>query len=149
MSQEEIRKFLREQPAPFLGEKKTRGDDHKLDHGKLMWDLLPLDQVEKIVNILTFGAEKYEKDGWKQVPDAENRYFAALMRHLSRHQAGEKFDPESQRPHLWHAACNILFLLWFEDTIKFNTQIRPAMEELVKQYIPPTVYGTIRIGEGQ
>lgn len=28
----------------------------KYDNGKLRWDLLPLDQVEKIVEVYTFGA---------------------------------------------------------------------------------------------
>jgi len=87
----------------------------KLDAGKPDWSLLPLKSLESTVQALTFGAKKYKKDNWKHVPDAENRYFAAAIRHLSSYQAGEKLDKESNLPHLAHAACCLLFLIWFEN----------------------------------
>jgi hypothetical protein len=92
-----------------------RGDKHKKDGNKPMWDLLPMEQVGKIVGVLTFGAKKYSKDGWKAVPDAKNRYFAAMMRHIVAHQGGEKVDQESGLSHLSHAACCLTFLMWLED----------------------------------
>lgn len=91
-----------------------RGDETKFDNGKIMWDLLPYDAIEKIADILTYGHDKYTKDGWKSVPDAQDRYFAALMRHITAHRKGEKYDEESGRLHIAHAATNALFLLWFE-----------------------------------
>lgn len=91
-----------------------RGDSHKHDHGKMMWDLLPLKEVEKIVQVLHFGALKYGPNNWQRVPDAKNRYFAALMRHLASWQSGEQNDSESGRSHLAHAGCCLLFLLWFD-----------------------------------
>ena len=91
-----------------------RGDSSKKDHGKLLWDLLPYKQVEEIVDVITFGAEKYEPYGWQKVPDAKNRYFAALMRHLTAWWEGEKIDPESGKSHLAHAGCCLLFLMWFD-----------------------------------
>lgn len=98
-----------------------RGDPKKLDQGKLMWDLLPYDAVEQIVDILTFGAEKYGADSWKTVDDAKNRYFAALMRHLVEYKKGNLIDDESGKSHLAHAATNAIFLLWLnknsDDTI--------------------------------
>ena len=95
-----------------------RGDELKKDHGKPMWDLLPLNIIEGIVNVLTFGANKYTANSWQNVDNAENRYFAALMRHLSRYQSGEQIDQESGINHLHHAACNIVFLMWFEERAK-------------------------------
>jgi hypothetical protein len=84
----------------------------KFDTGKLRWDLLPLDCIEEVVKILTFGANKYGPNNWQGVE--EDRYFAALMRHLSASRQGEMNDSESGLSHLSHAMCNILFLLWFE-----------------------------------
>lgn len=91
-----------------------RGDELKKDHGKPMWDLLPLASVRRIVDVLTFGAAKYAPEQWQQVPDARRRYFAAMMRHLDAWWAGETIDPESGHPHLAHAGCCLLFLMWFD-----------------------------------
>lgn len=83
----------------------------KHDHGKPMWDLLPWPAVKQIVQVLTFGAEKYARDNWKDVPDQRNRYFAAMQRHITDWFGGEKLDPESGYRHLAHAGCCLLFLL--------------------------------------
>ena len=91
-----------------------RGDETKFDNGKVMWDLLPYEAIEKVAEILTYGYNKYCKEGWKSVPDAENRYFAALMRHLIAEKNGEEYDDESGYLHLSHVATNALFLLWFK-----------------------------------
>jgi hypothetical protein len=92
-----------------------RGDEKKRDHGKPMWDLLPLEQVEHIVDVLTFGAQKYGPHQWRNVDDAEDRYFAALMRHLVAWRSGRTYDEESSLKHLGHAGCCLLFLMWLED----------------------------------
>lgn len=86
----------------------------KFDEDKLRWDLLPLDCVEEVVKILTFGAKKYAPNNWQLVENAEDRYYAALLRHLVAHKKGETIDPESGLLHLSHVACNIIFLLWLE-----------------------------------
>lgn len=86
----------------------------KFDQGKPRWDLLPFEQVEKVVKILSFGAEKYGENNWKQ-SDLRERCFAALLRHLVAWRNGEKLDPESNQEHLSHAMCNVLFLLWYEE----------------------------------
>ncbi len=86
----------------------------KHDQGKPDWSLLPLDVVGEIVNVLTFGARKYARNNWKKIDDAENRYFAAAMRHITAWQSGERTDNESGLPHLAHAACCLIFLLWFD-----------------------------------
>lgn len=88
---------------------KTLGEKH--DQGKPDWSLVPLKAAEEIVKVLTFGAKKYQRDNWVKVPDGENRYLAAALRHLAAHQAGERSDSESGESHLAHAACCILFLI--------------------------------------
>jgi len=82
----------------------------KHDTGKLRWDLLPYDAVEKVVEIMTYGAKKYAPNNWQMVK--KERYFAAMMRHIVAEIGGEDCDQESGLLHLSHAACNILFLLW-------------------------------------
>ena len=82
----------------------------KDDDGKLRWDLLPWDAVEKIVEIMTYGAKKYSPNNWQKV--LKNRYQAAMMRHFVAEWKGEDDDRESELLHLAHMACNALFLLW-------------------------------------
>lgn len=93
---------------------RMRGDENKHDKGKPMWDLLPYGAVAQVVDVLTFGATKYGPWKWPMVEDARNRYFAAAMRHLTAWKEGEERDNESGLRHLAHAACCVLFLLWFD-----------------------------------
>jgi hypothetical protein len=86
----------------------------KYDQDKLRWDLLPIECVEDIVKVLTMGASKYSPNNWQSVDNAEERYYAAVLRHLSAWRQGEKVDPESQLSHLAHILCDVTFLLWFE-----------------------------------
>lgn len=86
----------------------------KLDKGKARWDLLPFEEVEDVVDILTFGAEKYAPNNWQKVDNAKSRYLAATFRHLVSWIKGDKTDKESGKSHLAHACCNILFLMWFD-----------------------------------
>jgi len=60
---------------------------------------------------LGYGAAKYSEDNWTRVPDASKRYMAAVMRHILAFQQGEELDPESGKPHLAHAATNLMFVL--------------------------------------
>ena len=92
---------------------KTEGAKH--DQTKPKWDLLPWRQVGKVVDVLTFGADKYAPRNWELVQSPKERYFAAAMRHLVAWKEGERRDPESKLSHLAHAACCLLFLMWFDD----------------------------------
>ena len=90
-------------------QKATTGG-RKFDGGKLQYGLLPPLALAETVKVLTFGAEKYEPDNWKFVPDSKRRYFDALQRHLWAYKAGEQMDPESGIHHLAHAMCCLMFL---------------------------------------
>ncbi len=91
----------------------------KYDGDKLRWDLLPLEEVEKVVEVLTFGANKYSPDNWRKVENPVERYYAATLRHISDWRIrGELFDKESGLPHLAHAICCLLFIMWFNKTNK-------------------------------
>lgn len=92
----------------------------KFDGGKLQYGLLPPLALKAIVEILTFGAEKYEPNNWIHVPDSKRRYFDAAMRHMWAWKEGEQNDPESGKNHLAHALCCLMFL--YEHDIKYSVQ---------------------------
>ena len=85
----------------------------KFDSDKLRCDLLPFAELEEVVDVLTYGANKYADNNWQVVPEAKNRYLSALLRHIFAYARGEENDPESNKSHLAHACCNVLFLMWF------------------------------------
>ena len=91
--------------------------DMKFDNNKPRMDLIEPEFLEGIAKVLTLGASKYAPDSWKtQVSDPTNRYYAAALRHLTAWKKGEKTDSESGLSHLYHAACNLMFLGYFDAT---------------------------------
>lgn len=84
----------------------------KKDAGKTQLDLVPPEWFIKDGEVLTFGAQKYPANSWKQVEST--RYRAAALRHLFAYLSGEKNDPESGLEHLAHARVNIGFLISLE-----------------------------------
>jgi hypothetical protein len=85
----------------------------KFDYGKIRWSLVPWDSVRAILNILEAGAKKYAPRNWEQGMDW-SRPFDACIRHLTAWWNGEHKDPDTGYSHLWHAGCNILFLIAYE-----------------------------------
>lgn len=83
----------------------------KFDDGKLRYDLVPPAVLKQLATVLTFGAKKYGANNWQTVPDASNRYYAAMMRHVEADRGGEVFDEESGLPHLTHALACVAFML--------------------------------------
>jgi hypothetical protein len=90
----------------------------KYDGEKLQYTLIPPHALEQIARNLTVGLKKYkERDNWKKVPNAKQRYLDALYRHLEAHRRGEMFDPDSSVPDMLHLAAvavNAMFLMEFE-----------------------------------
>lgn len=94
----------------------------KFDEGKFKWstwfgieffDLVPVEGVKAVAAILGFGARKYAPRNWEQGMDW-SRPFDAALRHLNAWWSGESNDPDSGYSHLWHATCNIFFLIAYE-----------------------------------
>jgi len=102
----------------------------KFDGDKLRWDLMPWVGLAEVAKVLTFGANKYEDNNWRKVPDHRRRYFAASMRHLmpwfisvlygENHPEAEVNDKETHLHHLAAFAVNALFLLEQELVPKFK-----------------------------
>lgn len=87
----------------------------KYDSNKPRYSLLPENTVLNVVQVLEYGAIKYEVNNWQKVPDARTRYYDAAMRHIDDWWNGSEIDEESSLPHLAHAMCCLLFLMWFDD----------------------------------
>jgi hypothetical protein len=90
----------------------------KDDLGKLRWDLLPIEQIEQVVAVLTHGAIKYGDYNWEMVSNPGPRYYAAAMRHIVDWRKNKIKDSDSGIAHLAHAICCLLFLMWFDDLQK-------------------------------
>lgn len=86
----------------------------KFDGGKLDYTLVPFQAMDEIVKVLMFGAQKYDRDNWRYVDNAMQRYAAAAFRHLTAHVKGERVDPETGISHLAHVGCCVLFMLALE-----------------------------------
>ena len=89
--------------AQFNNTTTTVSIGRKFDGGKPMFGLLPPKALRATVDVLTFGAQKYEIDNWRYVDNSLRRYFDAAQRHLWDWKEGEKFDTESGLHHLAHA----------------------------------------------
>lgn len=81
----------------------------KLDAGKVLAAILgdfglALMEVAKVG---TFGANKYTRRGWEELPEGELRYTDAMWRHLLK-EHWEEFDPDSNLLHEAHLAWNVL-----------------------------------------
>ena len=90
-----------------------RNQNAKADGGKPQISLVPPEIMRAIAKIREYGVNKYHnKNNWILVE--KDRYVDALMRHLLSYIEGEEFDKESGLPHIWHAACNIAFIIEME-----------------------------------
>jgi hypothetical protein len=81
----------------------------KYDAGKSPVNLISRDFICGVADVLAFGAEKYTANNWRNGMEW-SRCTAACMRHLTAWNEGEDLDPESGLSHLYHAACNLMFL---------------------------------------
>jgi len=85
----------------------------KLDAGKVRpWLVIKGFQnaLLEVSKVGTFGAAKYNDNGWRSVPDGINRYADAMGRHL----LADGLDGQSRLSHLAHAAWNLLALIELE-----------------------------------
>lgn len=87
----------------------------KKDAGKIRLDLIPVECIEALGKVLTMGAEKYHDNSWREGMNY-SRVYAATQRHLQAFWGeSQDTDAESKLPHLFHALCNISFLITYEE----------------------------------
>lgn len=87
----------------------------KHDSVKNRLELIEPKFIEGIGKIVTFGAEKYSAHNWKKAGEDDiERIKGALLRHILAYLGGQELDPETGESHLYHAACNLMFLDYFD-----------------------------------
>jgi hypothetical protein len=85
----------------------------KYDSEKIRMDLLPWQSLEEVAKVLAYGSVKYAPYNWSK-GIAYYRLFRAAINHLQKWFRGESDDSETGLSHLAHAACCVLFLLYYE-----------------------------------
>lgn len=91
----------------------VRLDGKKFDEGKPKLSFVARTLLIAIASVMAPGAVKYGRDNWKGGM-LWSRPYDALLRHLTAWWDGENKDPESGMSHLWHAACELMFLVEYE-----------------------------------
>lgn len=86
----------------------------KNDQGKPRTDLLDPEFLLGVAQVLSFGAEKYAANNWRQ-GISYSRILGGILRHVFSLIKGEDIDPESGLKHTYHAACGLMFLSWYLD----------------------------------
>lgn len=100
---------------PFVSVEDAPTTGSKHDTGKPLMGAVPPNALLAVAKVLTFGAEKYGRDNWRQVENAETRYLDAALRHINAYQRGELADPEGGESHLAHAVCSLMFMLELQE----------------------------------
>lgn len=87
----------------------------KNDLGKPRMELISSKFLVGLAKVLTHGAKKYAAHNWRKGL-AYSRVYGALQRHLAAWNDGEDLDAETGLSHLYHAACELMFLAEFAET---------------------------------
>lgn len=81
----------------------------KHDSGKPRYSYLPVEALAEVARVMEYGAQKYSKDNWKQCPEP-NQYYDAALRHMVSWMLEEVKDPETGYNHLSHAIASLMIL---------------------------------------
>lgn len=87
----------------------------KHDGDKLRFDLIPPTPLEKLAEVYTIGANKYQDRNWEKGL-RWGRIFAAMMRHAWAWWRGETHDPVDGQHHLASVAWCAFALMEYEET---------------------------------
>lgn len=90
-------------------EEQKRGQGLRYNTGKLRYDLIHPLAEKGLVDVLTYGANKYSEKNWC-AGMKWSTVIASAKRHLAALERGEDFDPETSRLHVDHLQCNAHFL---------------------------------------
>ena len=85
-------------------------DAKRFNNGKVPMHLLPFWLLEELAIHYGKGAEKYDPWNWIQGGSTDT-CFGALVRHLTKWQAGQDLDEETQTHHMCGVAWNALAIL--------------------------------------
>jgi hypothetical protein len=117
-SLEDIAEFVNEDGAkykPYTNFRCIVNEFTKHDSSKNRLELIEPEFIKGLGRIVSFGAEKYSARNWQKAgPEDVERIKGALLRHIMDYLSGDKIDMETGESHLYHAACNLMFLDYFD-----------------------------------
>lgn len=93
----------------------AQGTKHDAD--KPPMELLSSLALTGLADVLAYGAKRYGKHNWRK-GISYSRLYSATLRHMLAFNAGEDFDQESDKCHIYHALCNLMFLAEMYETRK-------------------------------
>lgn len=140
---EELRKSLNVKPEIVNKENPKMGGGLRHNTGKAELDQVPSSLNFAVAKTLEYGMGKYAKNNWRQGMSWVTVY-SCLQRHLQKWNDGDLVDDESLLPHLYHAACNIAFLIEYAETYpegddRFKGKINRAADSFDKVKFKPYV----------
>ena len=104
-----------EESKPPQDEKPKIGGGLRYNTGKAELHQVPTSLNMAVAKTLMYGAQKYDKGNFRKGMSWTTVY-DCLQRHMMKWLDGEEVDEESKLPHLYHAACNIAFLIEYAET---------------------------------
>lgn len=99
-------------PEEFKGKIDGGGVKGSMRKMKLPLNLIPPLFIQMVALVLAFGAKKYAKNNWLRGMSVDT-VLESVKRHIQEFEEGHEYDKESLLPGLAHAACGIMFLIWF------------------------------------
>lgn len=115
-------------------EKKQLGqkDAGRFDEGKVRHDLVPAWAIEKLAEVYTYGAQKYDDNNWWKGMKW-SKVMGPLERHYNKWKRGRIQDDESNCYHLAMVAWNAIALMCYQKN-KLGTDDRcPYMFDLMDE----------------
>lgn len=84
----------------------------RFNAGKEKWGLVNFEALKPMVQVLMYGAKKYEPRNWEKGLSKEE-ILESMLRHVFELLKGNLIDEESGLPHIGHIQCNALFYSYF------------------------------------
>jgi len=88
-------------------------DGRKNDEGKPKLGLISTVFMWGMAKVMTANIPEYGEHNWRKGMEWDRPY-NAVQRHLTAWWDGQDLDPKSKVSHLWHAACELMFLVEYE-----------------------------------
>jgi hypothetical protein len=117
----------------FTGDINGMGVKKSMAEPKLPLNLIPPMFPRLVAEVLKFGAKKYAPNNWMNGMSWEE-VLAGVQRHIQAFREGQEKDPETGLPHLAHASCGLMFMLWYSEGPR-NPEYRKFDDRLFRTHI--------------
>lgn len=118
-SDDDIIKYRVISKDPVEANSSTEKQSLRYNEGKpeLSYILDVMPALKDMVEVMEFGAIKYERNNWKK-GFPKDKLLDSLLRHIDAFYSGEDIDPDSGKLHVGHIMCNAAFLAYHYGSFK-------------------------------